>query len=97
MVGTVGHLRFKPENLDKILAELNDPVHKTVEGYRSSQLLVDENVPGPAVVVVWFEDRDTYFKNADDPAQDARYRRMRAPLEGDPTWTDGEWHVGTTR
>ena len=97
MFGTVGHLRFPPENLDRLRAEMDDPAYKNVEGYRSSQLLVDENTPGHAVVVVWFDDRETYFKNAEDPAQDARYQRMRALLSEDPTWTDGEWQPGTSK
>ena len=42
MFGTVGHLRFPPENLDRLRAEMDDPAYKNVDGYQSSQLLVDE-------------------------------------------------------
>jgi hypothetical protein len=49
------------------------------------------------VIVAVFDDRDTYFKNADDPAQDERYQRMRALLSEDPTWTDGEWNIAPGR
>ncbi len=37
-----------------------------------------------------FTDREAYRRNADDPAQDARYREMRALLAADPEWHDGE-------
>jgi len=37
-----------------------------------------------------FEDRATYDKNADDPAQHQRYREYRALMEDDPEWHDGE-------
>jgi hypothetical protein len=49
------------------------------------------------VIVAVFDDRDTYFENADAPEQDARYQRMRALLADDPTWTDGEWSVAPSR
>lgn len=97
MFGTVGHLRLKPENRDRLVAELSDPVFESVEGYRRSYLLFDENDPEHAILAVAFDDRETYFRNADDPAQDERYRRMRALLEEDPTWTDGEWIVGPAK
>ena len=36
-----------------------------------------------------FEDRASYDKNANDPAQHERYTAMRALLEADPEWHDG--------
>ncbi|MDO8484695.1 MAG: hypothetical protein Q7S35_07090 [Candidatus Limnocylindrales bacterium] len=41
-------------------------------------------------LVVMFEDRDTYRKNAESPAQDRPYREMRELLAEDPEWHDGE-------
>ena len=97
MFGTVGHLRFDPANRDKLQQEMQDQAYLDVEGYRWGQFLLDENDPGHAVIVAVFEDRDTYFRNADDPAQDERYQRMRALLSEDPTWTDGEWSIAPGR
>jgi hypothetical protein len=37
-----------------------------------------------------FTDREAYERNADDPAQNARYEAYRALLEADPQWHDGE-------
>ena len=37
-----------------------------------------------------FRGRDTYVANAEDPETDRWYRRMRAVLEADPEWNDGE-------
>jgi quinol monooxygenase YgiN len=42
------------------------------------------------LVVGIFRDRDTYRANAQDPETDRWYRRMRAVLEADPEWNDGE-------
>ena len=38
-----------------------------------------------------FDDRDAYMKNADDPAQHEDYLKLRALLDADPEWIDGEW------
>jgi hypothetical protein len=97
MFGTVGDLRFDPANRSKLEQELSDDAYLNVEGYRWGQVLFDENDPGHALIVAVFDDRETYFKNADDPAQDARYQRMRALLERDPVWTDGEWSVAPSK
>jgi quinol monooxygenase YgiN len=37
-----------------------------------------------------FADRETYDTNAKDPETDRWYQRMRAILETDPEWNDGE-------
>jgi hypothetical protein len=41
-------------------------------------------------MAVVFEDKETYFRNANDPRQDARYREFVAYLDGEPEWHDGE-------
>ena len=97
MFGTVGDLRFDPANRQQLEKEVEDDAYLGVDGYRWGQVLFDESDPGHAVIVAVFDDRETYFKNADDPEQDERYRRMRALLKRDPTWTDGEWSVGPAR
>lgn len=40
-------------------------------------------------LVAVFTDRESYRANADDPAQDAWYRKLRATLDDDPEWMDG--------
>jgi hypothetical protein len=41
-------------------------------------------------MAVIFRDKESYMRNADDPAQDEMYRKLVALLEGPPTWEDGE-------
>lgn len=36
-----------------------------------------------------FEDERSYRDNANDPAQDTEYRKIRELLESDPEWHDG--------
>ncbi|MFL5767918.1 MAG: hypothetical protein ACJ758_08765 [Actinomycetota bacterium] len=97
MFGTVGHLRFDPANRNELHEQMQDDAYLSVEGYGWGQFLLDENDPGHAVIVAVFDDRATCFKNADDPAQDERYQRMRSLLSEDPSWTDGEWSISAGR
>ncbi len=92
MFGTVARAKIKPENRrafeDVMTKQMADaPVQGFVAGYTMWPEKMDDEV----MLVAIFEDRDSYMRNADDPAQDARYREMRALLESDPDWTDGEF------
>jgi hypothetical protein len=90
MYGTVARIRVKPgmsEQLKTLSAEyqaLQVPGHVATFVY---QLDAD---PNDHYLVAVFQDRETYVRNAQDPAQDARYQRLRAILEADPKWHDGE-------
>lgn len=42
------------------------------------------------MLVVMFESKDAYIANANEPAQNTRYEKMRGMLESDPEWHDGE-------
>lgn len=46
-------------------------------------------------LIAIFEDVQSYRANADDPAQDEWYRKLRAALEDDPEWTDGTFTGGS--
>ena len=37
-----------------------------------------------------FADKESYEQNADDPGQDEWYQRLRAVLQSDPDWEDGD-------
>jgi hypothetical protein len=41
-----------------------------------------------------FKDKATYDANADDPAQDRWFQSLRALLEADLEWEDGEYVAG---
>jgi hypothetical protein len=46
--------------------------------------------PDEYILAVAFESREAYAANAASPEQDARYQELRALLEADPEWNDGE-------
>jgi quinol monooxygenase YgiN len=90
MYGTVARMRAKPgtgEQFSALAAEYED---LDVAGFVATYIYRLDDNPDDYYMAVLFEDRESYRRNAEDPAQDARYQRMRALLEADPKWHDGE-------
>jgi len=89
MFGTVGRLKVKPGKLDELVALMNED-QRDIDGAIGYFLYKVEGKENELIMSVVFRDKESYFKNADDPAQDASYRKMVALLDGPPTWEDGE-------
>ena len=89
MYGTVAKTRVKPENREKLSEVVARHTVTTVPGYLAAYTLF-ENDSDTAWLFAVFEDRDSYDRNADDPAQNERYVEYRALMEADPEWHDGE-------
>ena len=89
MYGTVAKTRVKPENLEALRRVNAQQDYGSVPGYISSHVLY-ENDSDVAWVFAIFQDRASYEKNADDPAQHERYLEYRALMEDEPEWHDGE-------
>ena len=94
MYGTVARTRVKPENREKLRATLAAQDAAAVPGYVTAYLLY-ENDSDVAWMFAVFEDRASYERNADDPAQNERYLEYRALMEQEPEWHDGEIEQGT--
>ena len=58
------------------------------KGMAAAYMLAEDASEG-----VWgfavFQDERSYRDNANDPAQDAEYRKLRELLQSDPEWHDG--------
>ena len=90
MYGTIARLRVRP-GAEKQLAEVLATIRaRQVPGFVASHLYRMDEDPAVFMLAVLFADRETYSRNADDPAQDRDYRLLRACLESDPEWHDGE-------
>jgi quinol monooxygenase YgiN len=90
MYGTIARFRIKPgmeQQLKQLIDEFGDV---DVAGFRAEYLYRTDADPQAYFMVAMFDSKETYFANADDPAQDTRYRKFRALLESDPEWNDGE-------
>jgi quinol monooxygenase YgiN len=90
MYGTVARLRVKPEATDQLTAVMKEYEDVDVPGFVASYVYRLDGSDNEYMMAVVFEDQDSYRRNAEDPAQDERYRRMRELLESDPEWHDGE-------
>ncbi len=90
MFGTVGRLKVKPGKMQEVRDNMLDPQGAGAKGFRGLHFLVPEE-GNEAVVAVIFEDKDTYFQMVHDPKTDENFGKLMALLEGEPSWTDGEW------
>jgi len=90
--GTVGRMKVKPGKMPDLVALMSDPQGASARGFRFTSLLVaDEG--NEAVVTVIFDDKDSYFEMVHDPKTDENFGKIKALLEDEPSWTDGEWHT----
>lgn len=97
MYGTIARLKVKPdrvEALQQLTASYDD---LEVSGFVGTHVYRMDADDTEYYLVVLFEDRETYRTNAEDPAQDGRYREMRELLAEDPEWHDGEVVWSSTR
>jgi quinol monooxygenase YgiN len=90
MYGTVARTRVKPENRDSLREVLaKQSTDGSPAGFINAYTLF-ENDSDTAWLFAIFEDRASYDKNADDPAQNERYVAYRELMEQDPEWHDGD-------
>jgi heme-degrading monooxygenase HmoA len=91
MYGTLGRMQPKAGKRDELIAMMSaPPAGAAANGYRGSYLLkADEG--DEVVVAVMYEDKDAYVAMVHDPATDENFGRIMELLDGEPSWTDGEW------
>jgi quinol monooxygenase YgiN len=86
----VARFKIKPGMESKMNAQMKEFEGLNIDGYMGTSVYKMDTNPYEFYMVVAFRDKDAYFKNADDPAQDARYRQMLEYVDGEPEWHDGE-------
>lgn len=93
MYGTVARLRAKPGQVKRILeAEMDSGV----EGFVAAYAFRSDDDPNELRPVGVFESKEAYLANAASAEQRARYTQLRAGLEADPEWHDGQVLVAST-
>ena len=93
MYGTVARLKVKPGMEDAVATfgeSWRTGRRQHVKGVIGGYLYRLDADPHTIIMSVVFEDKASYHANAQDPAQDAEYRRLRALLTEGPIWEDGE-------
>lgn len=93
MYGTVARMRVQPGKEAEIAAygeSLAKEGERNIKGMIGAYIYRLDADPTTFIMAVVFEDKASYHANAQDPEQDAQYRRLRALLAEDPIWEDGE-------
>ncbi len=93
MYGTIAIVKVSPENRSKVTSMFDSWWSERapkVKGAVASTLHVNDANPSELILSVVFESKETYDANANDPAQDTWYKQLRALLDSDPRWMDGE-------
>lgn len=92
MFGTVARVKVQPGKEQEFLdhGERWSLERGAVTGEVASYLFKLEGRQNEYIVVGIFQDRETYFQNANDPETDRWYQELRALLAADPEWNDGE-------
>ena len=90
MYGTLGRMTPKAGKRDELIAMTSrPPTGAPANGYRGGYVLKAEE-GDDVVVAVMYDDKDAYFAMVHDPQTDKNFGKIMV-LEGEPTWTDGEW------
>jgi hypothetical protein len=86
MYGSVFRMRPKSDMRDQLFETMMSDGRP--KGMVAAYLLAEDG-SGDAWGFAVFEDEKSYRDNANDPDQDAAYRRFRELLDADPEWHDG--------
>lgn len=89
MYGTIAKFHIKAGK-ESALRELMDDGADTIDGIAFEHVFRMDDDPQVLYVVVGFESKAAYRKNAESPEMHQRYLQYRELLDADPEWHDGE-------
>ncbi len=89
MYGTVARIRLKPGVKDQFFNQLREWESIPIPGFVGEYWFQADKDPNEYYLTVLFENKDLYFASANNPEQDARFRKMLQFMEGEPEWHDG--------
>jgi quinol monooxygenase YgiN len=90
MYGSIMRGRVKDgrrEDFERLMVELSITHLSEHRGLVSVELAWEED-PNRVVMILHFQDRETYLRNADDPRTQRNYERWSALLDSEPEWID---------
>ena len=91
MYGTIARMKLKPNSFEKLEQHMTAMQSDlTAAGWKATTVYRADDDPNEVWLAVVFESKDAYHANAQSPEQGKRYEQMRALLEADPEWHDGE-------
>ncbi len=90
MYGTIARLRLKPgteQQLGELFKEFDG---LGIAGFVRNTIYRLDAGSNEYMMAVAFETKEAYVANAESPQQDEIFQKLRALLEADPDWNDGE-------
>jgi quinol monooxygenase YgiN len=88
--GTVARMQVKPGKAEQLMEVARRQLAEGIKGHERNLVFRSDSNPNEFWLAVAFESREAYRQNAESPEQHARYEELRALLEADPEWHDGE-------
>jgi len=89
MYGTIAKFRVKAGKEQELRALSQSDVEK-IPGIVFENVFRMDDDPRNLYIVVGFESKEAYRKNAESPEQHQRYLKYLELLEEEPEWHDGE-------
>ncbi len=89
MYGTVAKMKIKKGMADKLTALL-EIQEREIPGAQEIYIYQMDEDPDEFYMTVVFQDKESYFENANSSDQDKQFRDMMQYLEEEPEWHDGE-------
>jgi heme-degrading monooxygenase HmoA len=90
MYGSVSRWRVKEGQQEELEQLVNELMSDLPPGSRGIWVYRSDVDPQEYWVAGNWESKEAYQANSNAPGQDARYRRLRALMDADPEWHDGE-------
>jgi quinol monooxygenase YgiN len=93
MFGTIARLKIKPGALPQLQAlgaELLSGTRLRENGHIATYMYQGTDDPNEIWMVVMFESKEAYQKNADSPEQNEQFMQMSQFFAAPPEWHDGE-------
>ena len=97
MFGTVARFTVKEGSEDQLVELMRMYETLGIPGYVASTLFRLREGDRQYIMATRFEDEASYRANAESSEQNERFMQMRALLDGDPEWHDGDIVSGGER
>ena len=88
MYGSIFNLKVKSGHEDILIALFNK--YEKPEGM-IAWFVMNPDAKADWIGIAVFENKESYVKNAENPAQHERFLEMMQHLDAEPTWTDGNY------
>jgi quinol monooxygenase YgiN len=83
----------KEQEVYAIFEEWGKDLQSNIEGAVAGYVMRPDTYTGVLIAVAMFESKESYESNGKDPAQGEWFAKLRAVLQSDPDWEDGEYMV----